>query len=1076
MSSAGQLVGGVVGAVAGALIGGPTGALYGAQIGLMAGGYLDPPKGPTTRGPRLDDLTVQTSTVGAVIPRAYGTVPIVGNVIWLKGNKLTEVITKKKARGGKGGGSRAKTITYSYFATFAVGLCAGPIVGVRRLWVGPDLFYDAGSDDNDTIAASNSASEKFTLYPGSDIQDPDPSIQSDLGVANTPAWRGLAYLVFNDLPLARYGNSLMGAQIRAEVVVAGTTAAYAVTARSITNRAWEGMAWNGSVFCTLAQSSNVCATSPDGRVWTEHTLPVSQFWQDVITNGEIFIALGFGSVYTSDDDGATWVERVMPSNHYCTSGCWTGKYFIVVTDSGPFFTSSDGKSWLPQTAPMAGLGKGSGAYGQIAWNGSMLVVTAKFSTSDFLYSPTGLTGSWTSAGVASAGSGWNNIGVRGSRFVITSDASPGTHISDDGISWTYYASNFPGHGARVATDGTVFCATSYGNYAISEDGITWSVQPFPGGSVNDWGALAWNGAVFAAVRGSGGVAATIQPHAIVSSTVTLADIVTAECVGSGALAAADIDVSALTSVVRGYRIGSIGTLRSALEPLQAAWPFDVRQHGYKIQFLPRGGASVATIPMADLDARASGSEPGVQITLAREMDSQLPRRVAVKYLDVYREYDPGEQADQRETVTGINTTTLDLPIVMDSTEGACTAQTLLYLYWLERHDVSIVLPPTYLHLEPGDVVTLATPEGNVQIRLTSIHYTADGRLECQAKYANPAIYTPTALGASGASTGASVIAAAGPSRYRLLDLPWMSSRQDGPSLPVAMCGVRSGWPGGVLLQSLDAGTTWGTIQEFGAPGATIGVTTSALGVVESRLVDAASTLSVTLISGDLFDCTELAMFAGANHFAYGDDGRWEIIAARTCTPLGGGLYRLSNFLRGRFGTEWAMGLHALGDVLVLLDSDDVEVVTLSSADIGVERLYRGVTLDADIGSSADRGFTYQGVNLTPLSPIALTGNRDPSTNDWSLSWVRRTRVDGEWRNSVDVPLGESSESYAVEVYASGSYAAIKRTLSVSSPGATYTSADQVADFGSNQATLFLKIYQLSATVGRGYPLTASITR
>ena len=51
MSSAGQLVGGVVGAVAGALIGGPTGALYGAQIGLMAGGYLDPPKGPTTRGP-----------------------------------------------------------------------------------------------------------------------------------------------------------------------------------------------------------------------------------------------------------------------------------------------------------------------------------------------------------------------------------------------------------------------------------------------------------------------------------------------------------------------------------------------------------------------------------------------------------------------------------------------------------------------------------------------------------------------------------------------------------------------------------------------------------------------------------------------------------------------------------------------------------------------------------------------------------------------------------------------------------------------------------------------------------------
>jgi len=43
MSSGGQVLGGVVGAVAGFFLGGgPTGAVYGAQIGMMAGGYLDP--------------------------------------------------------------------------------------------------------------------------------------------------------------------------------------------------------------------------------------------------------------------------------------------------------------------------------------------------------------------------------------------------------------------------------------------------------------------------------------------------------------------------------------------------------------------------------------------------------------------------------------------------------------------------------------------------------------------------------------------------------------------------------------------------------------------------------------------------------------------------------------------------------------------------------------------------------------------------------------------------------------------------------------------------------------------------
>jgi hypothetical protein len=98
MSTPGQAVGGLVGAVAGFFLGGgPMGAVYGAQAGLMLGGMLDPPKGPTIDGPGLDDLTVQTSTYGSVIPRVYGTVAVAGNVFWLENNRLKETITKKYA-------------------------------------------------------------------------------------------------------------------------------------------------------------------------------------------------------------------------------------------------------------------------------------------------------------------------------------------------------------------------------------------------------------------------------------------------------------------------------------------------------------------------------------------------------------------------------------------------------------------------------------------------------------------------------------------------------------------------------------------------------------------------------------------------------------------------------------------------------------------------------------------------------------------------------------------------------------------------------------------------------------------
>src|SRR5574337_667570 len=139
-------------------------------------------------------------------------------------------------------------------------------------------------------------------------------------------------------------------------------------------------------------------------------------------------------------------------------------------------------------------------------------------------------------------------------------------------------------------------------------------------------------------------------------------------------------------------------------------------------------------------------------------------------------------------------------------------------------------------------------------------------------------------------------------------------------------------------------------------------------------------------------------------------------------------------------------------------------------------MHRPVTVDADFDEVLDEAFTYSGVNLKPLSPADLNGNRHPTTNDWTLTWLRRARINIEWRDYVDVAMDEASEAYEVEIWTSG-YTTLKRTLTgLTSATATYSSANQVADFGSNQATLYLKIYQLSASVGRGYPLTTSITR
>lgn len=1070
MSSVGQVLGGVLGAVVGNFTPG-VGPWLGAQIGMSLGGFLDPPKGPTVEGPRLSDLSVQTSTYGAPIPRVYGTCMLSGNVFWVENNQLKEVRTKKKS-GGKGG-PKTTTKTYAYYATFAVGLCEGEIAGVLRIWIGSNLIYNAGSTDPATVAASNAAASGFRVYTGSETQDADPRLQATLGVDNTPAYRGLAYIVFDDLPLEKYGNSLLGAQVRVEVMQLGAVYDYPYTQASMpTSRGWRRSAWNGVIHVATGYTSlGYYATSPDGVTWTDRYIGAAVYLMDVAWGNDKFVMVGTGSNAYTSPDGVNWTPRAYAQNGWHTAVGWSGSHFLITTDTQPFERSADGVTWTSEAAP-----QGNGAYYLAVWNGSLWITVSGFGTNQIWTSPTGLAGSWTPRQTLSAVT-WNCGASLNGLTVLAAAGNGDTYTSPDGITWTLHPTAQPYGGVNQVVAGQdEFLFLQNHRYLITRDGVNFSnVTAMPVTGVT-WNCGVWNGANFIAIAQGRTEVVLIQRLFLTASDGTLADIISAECLRSGLLSAGDIDVAALTSPVHGYRIGNRGTLRSALEPLQIAYPFDVVQRGYRIAFIPRGGASVATISAADLGAHGDGEESPVRITISREMDSQLPRRIAIQYLDSQRDHERGEQYAERGNTPATNIVALEIPVVLDSTEAAGIAEVLLYLAWLERYELQFNLPAAAWNgLEPADVVALPTDEGTASVRLVSIDYTSDGRLECKARYNLPAIYTPTATGAPPASLPVHTIVPVGGVVYHLLDIPQVHDVQASPGFLVGMCGALDGWQGGALMQSADAGTTWADVQDFDPPGATIGTAGTTIGSVDHRMIDKASALTVTLASGDLYDVTEAAMLGGANHFAYGADDRWEIIAAQKCTLQSGKTYVLRDLLRGRFGSEWAMGLHQVGDAIVLLDTDDLAMVSMSASTIGLSRLYRGITYGRDLSTDSNRSFTYQAVNLKPLAPILLNGHRDASGN-WSLSWVRRARGLVEWRDYVDTPLNEATEQYQIEIFSSSGYTTVKRTLTLSAAAASYTTAEQTADFGSNQATLYLRIYQLSATVGRGYPLQQSITR
>lgn len=1059
MSSPGQIVGGVLGAVVGFFT--PAGPIIGAQIGMMVGGYIDPPKGPNITGPRLSDLSQQTASLGLVIPRLYGTAALFGNIFWIENNQLKEVEATEE-QGGKGGGG-AEVTTYSYFGTFALGLCQGPIDGIKRIWIGGKLIYDAAAN---TISAEMATTEALGIssplrsgsavvglegttmafYYGGPDQPADPRMQAALGVDNCPAYRGLAYIVFYDLPLADWGNTLLGAQIKVEVVGQGSLVP------STANTLVENNAvpsWYPGIgpFNPRLENGVFTADMPDGqfavalngaRVSPRGNQTLGM-WEDPLDSAYTYFVVGVLHDAAGNDVVVTYRGTGFA---YATGDLRLGATIIATR------VNDDADDFLGAAVDPVS----NRIYVIINYNGLTAGTRLRIYEAD---------GTLVSDQVAQI----NNLDpVNHLAFSKTPGFEFPWCVEAGGkYLWSFSmysnAGDNPFYVYRINDDGTV----TYERRAWFDPTATPS--PFDGTK----GAMAAANGLCALLTNSGGFAVLSRNDAISPDLIPLSEIVETECLLSNLLESADIDASDLDSdMVRGYRLASVGALRAALEPLQAAWPFDVVQSGYGIAFRRRGTASVATIPMEDLGSVAGGEKARVRLSLSREMDTQLPRRVSVTYLDATREYDLAEQSSERLNTDAVNVRKVELPIVMNANEAAGTAEVLNYLYWLERHDASFVLGPQYRYLEPGDVVTVTGNGQSYLFRLNRIQYLPDGRLECAAKMASTAIYTPAAVGVEGNVTG-QTLDYRGDTTLDLLDLPCIyGSTTDKPGFVAAMGREWDGWTGGALFGSADQGTTWKSLAGIQSPGSLVGVVTSAPSSGRVDVIDHANRITARfVIAAGLASVSDAQLYAGQNHFAIGANGRWEIVAARTVVENADGSWTFSDLLRGRFGTEHNRASHVAGDSLVLLNAARLAFVGVSTSDINMSRLYRSVTQRQNIDAASEQSFAYAGENLECRSPMNIKGAKN-SAGDWSIGWTRRTRLPVEPFSGMSAPLGESSESYEVEIWDS-TWTTLKRTIAgLSSAAATYTNAQQVADFGSVQKLIYIKVYQLSATVGRGY--------
>jgi hypothetical protein len=415
---------------------------------------------------------------------------------------------------------------------------------------------------------------------------------------------------------------------------------------------------------------------------------------------------------------------------------------------------------------------------------------------------------------------------------------------------------------------------------------------------------------------------------------------------------------------------------------------------------------------------------------------------------------------RRITVDTARVRSEQFPIVYPAALADRAARRALHEEWVGREDAAFALPPSRLALDPTDVVRLEHDGRAPEYVLARI--TDGGARRVEAKRTDQTLYDlPPGPERTPAFIAPTVY---GPPAAVLMNLPQLAD--DIPAHRPYAAVFATPWYGSALIwrsPSTDGFTALGTV---GQP-ARLGSLAFDFYPGPVWRFDNGNELWVDMASGTFASLDNEALLAGGNPVAIetGPDA-WEIVQFGTASLQSPGRWRLTHLLRGQFGTEDAIGNPALAGARVVVLNNAVTPIAITESDVGLPANWRigPSTVAAADPLNLQLGFTPSGRGLRPLSPAQLRGVPQPG-GALLLTWLRRTRASsGDSWVLVDVPLGEATEAYDLEII---NGAAVVRTVSgITMPSFLYSAAMMTADFGGPVTSLRFRVYQIGA-LGRG---------
>ncbi len=1175
---------------------GPIGRFVGSEIGTYFGARLDSmffglDKTSYAYKGHLNNLNIQTSTYGQIIPIIYGTAKIAGNIIWAL--PIKEVLENKQTTSGKWGPHTTKvSMRYSYYATLAIAICTGIVHELINIYA--------------NMQPLDRKNLKYRFYQGTENQEPDYLINEIEEMC--PAYRGLSYIVIEDFPLADYGNRIpnftfevlsntnptVTQKIKGINIIPGSgefvydTRIQTKSQGQIIDSNWVQTGLANTINQNTTQNLADALMSLDNM---QQQLPNLE-WVSVVVNWfsdsldigkcNIYPAVEYqngaksfpeewevagitrknarlisqdtaGNILyggTICDNALVRYLQELKSHNYkilfypmllvdIEGKPWRGNMTGNAEDITTFFTQynafiehyanlvKDRANAFIIGSEFKGITQinedssypGVKAFAQLAGKikniiGTDTIITyaadwSEYHSNNNVYYMDEL---WSS----------NNIDVVGidAYFPLTDKIQPDLGFSIDDIKngwnsgegYDYYYKNYEERTGKTYFDDptwawkninewwskehfnpdhtktawepkmkkvwfteygfpSVDCCSNQPNVFVDNSSID-SKLPFYSkgnvdfraqsisveGTIEKWLGSdmvenmflwAWDARPFPyfpnlidiwADGKSWSTGHWIQGKL---SLPKVSDIIS-DIMQKGGYHKDEFVCEKLDYLVEGVVINEGHSTQSAMELLQQVFFFDIVIDENKLIFKPMINNTSVEIKQEELIPIHNNS-----FMIEKSDSTLIPTRIEIEYISKARNYEISTVYSERPYESKQRIKTLSLPIVLSDYHAKSICNKLLYYIWQSTTNYSLNLSPNYITVMPSDVIKINIGEVDHAIKITNISY--GNILKVNGISHDSSIYNN---GSDQFYTPAPSLQKDFPSitEFRILDLP-----TNAVGINIVKNGTQKGWKGAALYISNNENENYEQIANL--YGNTIqGKCLTALPNGPISIIDEGSETTVLMQHGQLESISQDSFLNGVNLALIGQ----EIIQFKNAELIRDNEYKLSGFLRGRYSTEEHTANHEIGEDFILID-DLAQSIAIDNNEIGKTKLYKAISY-GEIGGNT-LPFTYHNNYLKPFSVVHTTILSDIDGNI-TISWIRRSRIDSDLRDYIDVPLAEEFEKYDIEIYKDNS---VIRTLNTNNINCVqYSATDQINDFGNIQTELNLAIYQLSAIVGRGY--------